>query len=533
MSPSLPLILAFFFSTLPSITALPISTDQHKELLKRSPSSKRDVGIGFGITIAAILSLMIVFYLGFRRGKMGSWLWWRTPTPSESNAATKKMASPTLSFEPTIGRRSNTSTSGHTVTSPKPGLNRSTTGLSGKTISSPQTIHSSTFSPQFSSIPERSNENLQPVTERKLEDFGLGVEQVIHEIGTSSPRPTSALTATTTKSMTKSDWIRNTHMSTSTSGEYKRKSFWDAYRKSGFSDATTKEIRNPRPSLEERKTRGSFEDWRADYAPSRRMTHATYRTTGSKSFFCAAAAEIEEQDREYEALQVQLNDHLASQIALQLKEEKRVSEETLVSPVSPVVPKVPWTMPDTPPETPPETPPMPTSPTFPMPVVIKASPLIDGSEWSYGSEDEDGDEKEDELTMFRAKEMYAEKVSEEEMYAAKVSEEEMDAAEVCEEERYAQKVSEEMYLEKEVEKEMGSEKDGKEMSSEKDGEEMEPKKDGEETKPKKDDETRPKKEGEDEMDWAGLEWLRKVYNERRSRYLSGSNQFKTVYIGDS
>ncbi|KAF1963723.1 hypothetical protein CC80DRAFT_588073 [Byssothecium circinans] len=436
MSPLSSFFLSLFLSTLSSVTALPLPSPDRRHVYKRSAYSPKDVGVGFGIAIGALISVLIVFYLGFQRGKAGSWLWWRKPVPT-FEPAVKSMSSPTPSFTPTLGRRSTTNISGKTIApSFRPSLGRSPTSLSGKTISTHTPMYSSTFTPSFSPVSEKPQEgSIQIVAERKFEEFGshMQVEQVVHELGTTSPRrPASAWTATTAKSMTKSEWLRNTYMSSTSTKASRRKSFFTAYRKSGFTVASAKEIINSRPGLEERNTRGSFDDWRSDYAPSRRMTHITHRTSGSKSFFCSAAAEIEEQEREYAAL--------AAQLQIQFKEQ--LSQETLVSPVSPMEPT-----------SLPGSPPMPPSPTIPMPVVIRTSPTIDGSEWSYGSEDEDdGDEKGDEKEGARDFTLYTEK------------------------ENYAEK------------------------------------------------------EGEEEMDWQGLEWLRKVYNERRSRYQSG---FQSVYIGES
>jgi hypothetical protein len=170
------------------------------------------------------------------------------------------------------------------------------------------------------------------------------------------------------------------------------------------------------------------------------MTYTTHRTTGSRSFFCSAAAEIEDQEREDFG-------ELHKDLGITL-EERNASQDTLISPIEPPGPlEPPTTMlpPGLAPTTALPLAPEPafTLPVYRLPVVIRTSPTIDGSEWSYGSGSES--ESEDEKEMYGEKDMYAEK------------------------------------------------------------------------------------EGEEEMDWTGMEWLKKVYNERRSRYKSG---FKSVYIGE-
>lgn len=65
------------FTRMSSAAALPSPHSLHT-LAKRTPSAHR-IGSGFGIAIAIVVFGAIVFYLGVRRGRTGSWHCWRDP----------------------------------------------------------------------------------------------------------------------------------------------------------------------------------------------------------------------------------------------------------------------------------------------------------------------------------------------------------------------------------------------------------------------------------------------------------------------
>lgn len=69
----------FLLSVATLITAHPHPAGSGS-LSKRAASSQ-SISLGFGITIGVIVFGIIVFYLGVRRGKSGSWLCWRAASP--------------------------------------------------------------------------------------------------------------------------------------------------------------------------------------------------------------------------------------------------------------------------------------------------------------------------------------------------------------------------------------------------------------------------------------------------------------------
>ncbi|KAF2115418.1 hypothetical protein BDV96DRAFT_646417 [Lophiotrema nucula] len=79
MATRLPFVLMLIIS---NVIASPISNHR---LVTRS-SKGRKVGVNFAIAISIVIFAAIVFYLGMRRGRSGSWFCWRDPSSSLPSA---------------------------------------------------------------------------------------------------------------------------------------------------------------------------------------------------------------------------------------------------------------------------------------------------------------------------------------------------------------------------------------------------------------------------------------------------------------
>lgn len=136
------LIFLSLLSILPSAQSHPLPTAA--SLSKRTPRA-HTIGVGFAITLSTILLAILIFYLGVRRGRAGTWFCWRD-------------ASPSLTSTPSTRPR----------------------------ISCPVPIHSS-------ALPELSPVNAPPA----FAELDVGAEKAVYELGIPSPqRPLSAATQT-------------------------------------------------------------------------------------------------------------------------------------------------------------------------------------------------------------------------------------------------------------------------------------------------------------------------------------------------
>ncbi|PVH95594.1 hypothetical protein DM02DRAFT_632716 [Periconia macrospinosa] len=377
---------AVFSTTVTSVHALPITND-HEYLRKRSQYSKNTVTMGFGIAIGVVLFAITMFYLGLRRGQTGSLLWWRTRSKERSQV---RKPQPSQPAKPVPQFQS--------IKPPKLLRTATAISISASVISTPRPLHASSFS-LVSPIDEKFDLRFerpqlekpqQAITAVPIYEETAPAPQIFELSDTSLTRPPSIA-----KPISKCELIRNNYLSKRIAPTTPKLSRFPSYRASPFSPVSAP----PTPGLTRKL---SFEDWRKEYAPSRRGTAPTRLTTSttrhrrrqsSLTWVCPSVLDkevdvaiFEVDESESDSITVFEEDMMEIHTVLEEEETRpssRSSQATLVTPISPRIlsfaSKKDLEWPSTP-----------TSPNFPLPLLLRLRPAFEGEE---EEEEEEGKEK--------------------------------------------------------------------------------------------------------------------------------------------
>ncbi|PSN61486.1 hypothetical protein BS50DRAFT_152666 [Corynespora cassiicola Philippines] len=119
-------------------------------IYKRTPSPK-NIGMGFGIAVSGLIFTVIVFYLGMRRGKTGSWRFWRS-TPSHPYRTSHSPSQPSYhsglfslssSVPPPVPPKTLSSLASSPTTTPSPRWSNT----QGRTSNNPSTLKAAPSDP--------------------------------------------------------------------------------------------------------------------------------------------------------------------------------------------------------------------------------------------------------------------------------------------------------------------------------------------------------------------------------------------------
>ncbi|CAI6335395.1 unnamed protein product [Periconia digitata] len=298
------------FATVTTTNALPI-WEHHGQVQRRSPESQKDrITMGFGIAIAIIVIATLVFYLGLRRGQTGTWLWWRT-------RASESLPKPTRSLE-SYSRSAS-------LNSAKLSRSKSNQSISTISISTPEPVHISTFpivSPVQEDFPrDRQSSQHQPESVPRVHARPTVFTHKVYELRDSVPTMPPSI-AKPTKS---SERMRNTYLLARSTQDMRRSRYLSVRR------PNVPKTTNPPAKEQSRKV--SFDEWRSEYAPSRSGTivQQPSRTKSPQPWLCENTAVV--LDKEVEFAIFELDED--NEMGVGSRPCSRSSQDTLVTPVSP------------------------------------------------------------------------------------------------------------------------------------------------------------------------------------------------------